>query len=164
VNKSPGKARPLANLGIACAEEGDRKMAEQYLRRSLQQDAIVVTAYENLTTLLNMDRRPLETIQIADEALRRIPNNPRVLHNKGYACLLLNRLREAEAAFHQTISISPDFHLSHVALGSLYLLKKDRGRASHHLRKAASLGYTSPNLDRNIHIAEAAQSGEDIGQ
>ncbi len=85
--------------------------------------------------------RSKEDIQAAEEQLERYPKKDNVSFHLASANLFFNSgdLAAAEKALRQALTVNPNSSAAHMALGDLYLLKKDQKQAGEEFKKAAEL-------------------------
>jgi tetratricopeptide (TPR) repeat protein len=85
--------------------------------------------------------RSKEDIQAAEEQLVRYSKKEDISFHLASANLLLNsgNLTGAENALRQALTVNPNSSAAHMAMGDLYLLKKDQKQASEEFKKAAEL-------------------------
>jgi tetratricopeptide (TPR) repeat protein len=85
--------------------------------------------------------RSKEDIQAAAEHLERYPQKDNVSFHLASANLLLNsgNLTAAEDSLRQALTANPNSSAAHMAMGDLYLLKKDQKQAGEEFKKAAEL-------------------------
>ena len=85
--------------------------------------------------------RSKEDIQIAEEQLEKYPKKDDISFHLASANLLLNsgNVAAAENALRQALTVNPNSSAAHMAMGDLYLLKKDQKRAGEEFKKAAEL-------------------------
>ena len=85
--------------------------------------------------------RSREDIQTAGEQLERYPKKDDISFHLASANLLLNagNVAAAENALRQALTVNPNSSAAHMAMGDLYLLKKDQKRAGEEFKKAAEL-------------------------
>src|SRR6266508_6625837 len=85
--------------------------------------------------------RNKEDIQVAEEQLERYPQKDNVSFHLASANLLLNNgnLTAAENSLRQALTANPNSSAAHMAMGDLYLLKKDQKQAGEEFKKAAEL-------------------------
>ena len=85
--------------------------------------------------------RSKEDIQTAEEQLERYPKKDDISFHLASANLLLNsgNVAAAENALRQALTVNPNSSAAHMAMGDLYLLKKDQKRAGEEFKKAAEL-------------------------
>ncbi len=85
--------------------------------------------------------RSKEDIQAAAEQLEKYPKKDDVSFHLASANLLLNSgdVAAAENALRQALTVDPNSSAAHMAMGDLYLLKKDQKQAGEEFKKAAVL-------------------------
>jgi tetratricopeptide (TPR) repeat protein len=85
--------------------------------------------------------RSKEDIQAAGEQLEKYPKKDDISFHLASANLLLNSgdLAAAENALRQALTVNPNSSAAHMAMGDLYLLKKDQRHAGEEFKKAAEL-------------------------
>ena len=85
--------------------------------------------------------RSKEDIQTAEEQLKKYPKKDDLSFHLASANLLLNsgNVAAAENALRQALTVNPNSSAAHMAMGDLYLLKKDQKRAGEEFKKAAEL-------------------------
>ena len=85
--------------------------------------------------------RSKEDIQAAEEQLEKYPKKDDISFHLASANLLLNSgdLAAAENALRQALTVNPNSSAAHMAMGDLYLLKKDQKQAGEEFKKAAEL-------------------------
>ncbi len=85
--------------------------------------------------------RSKEDIQAAEEQLERYSKKDNVSFHLASANLFFNSgdLAAAEKALRQALTVNPNSSAAHMALGDLYLLKKDQKQAGEEFKKAAEL-------------------------
>jgi tetratricopeptide (TPR) repeat protein len=118
IKKSPGKARPYNNLGVALADQGRyREAADQY-RRALKIDPRYEHAYTNLgrsmASLGNMDA----AMDNFKTALEINPHNYIAHNNLGIVLALQGKHAEAVEHFSRALAIQPDYVNAHNNLGA----------------------------------------------
>ena len=85
--------------------------------------------------------RSKEDIQTAEQHLEKYPKKDDISFHLASANLFLSSgdLAAAEKALRQALSVNPNSSAAHMALGDLYLLKKDQKQAAAEFKKAAEL-------------------------
>ena len=85
--------------------------------------------------------RSKEDIQAAEQQLERYPKKDDVSFHLASANLLLNsgNWTAAENSLRQALTANPNSSAAHMAMGDLYLLKKDQKQAGEEFKKAAEL-------------------------
>ena len=110
VAKSPAKARPHYNLGVALARAGRAQEAIEQFRDDLRIDPDHVEGYTNLGAAL-LDRGDLAGgVQALHMALQRNPDHPEANYDLGRAYLIADRdLDGAILLLRKALLLRPDF-------------------------------------------------------
>ena len=105
--------------------------------------------------------RSKEDIQTAQEQLERYPKKDDISFHLASANLLLNggNVAAAETALRQALTVDPNSSAAHMAMGDLYLLKKDQKRAGEEFKKAAELAPVR-SMNRLKYAAFISASGD----
>src|SRR6266481_2443511 len=105
--------------------------------------------------------RSKEDIQTAEEQLERYPKKDDISFHLASANLLLNsgNVAAAENALRQALTVNPNSSAAHMAMGDLYLLKKDQKRAGEELKKAAELA-PARSMERLKYAAFMSATGD----
>ncbi|MFA6561199.1 MAG: tetratricopeptide repeat protein [Verrucomicrobiia bacterium] len=139
VAKSPGKFRPLMNLGVAYVEHGKSKEGMACFRKALQIEPALIGGYENLSTMENTSGNYAEALLVSQMGLKYAPDSCKLLFNKAVAYNGLGQTKKSIEWFNKAIKISPTHKQSHLALGVLYTNLKQYDDALKHYKIAASL-------------------------
>jgi len=107
VEKSPQKARPRNNLGLALADQNRIAEAIIHYFEALRINPSFAEAHDNLGNALAEEGRLDEAINHYTEALRINPNNAKAYNNLGQALTYLGRQTEAFAQFSKALQIDP---------------------------------------------------------
>jgi protein O-mannosyl-transferase len=105
--RSPHKARPHNNLGIALERLGRVAEAEASFRRAIAVEPRYVYGRVNLSRLYGLSGRPADALAILEEAERIEPGNPAVLNNLGTAWWALGDTARAAAAYERALLADP---------------------------------------------------------
>jgi len=97
--KSPQKARPLNNLGLAWEELGRREEAEKVYRQALDSSPDNIEVKVNLGALLGKANRTGEALKILKEAIEIKPELMSSYVNLGNVYLVRKEYQEAEERF-----------------------------------------------------------------
>jgi tetratricopeptide (TPR) repeat protein len=118
VEKSPKKARPHSNLGVALDKQGRTEEAIEHYLQALRIKPDYVDAHNNLGLALYNQGRTEEAMEHYLQALRIKPDYEKAHNNLGNA--LDNQGRTAEAIEHylQALRIKPDLEEVHYNLGN----------------------------------------------
>jgi tetratricopeptide (TPR) repeat protein len=139
VAKSPGKFRPLMNLGVAYVEKGMHEKGIMCFQKALQLEPALIGAYENLAATQNMVRRHGEALLAAQVGLRYAPHSCKLHFQKAMAYDALGQTEKSIELFQKVIVLKPDHKQAHMALGMICARVKRYDEALKHFRIAASL-------------------------
>ena len=119
VEKSPAKARPHNNLGVALKSQGRLAEAVAHFKETIRLDPGFAEAYNNLGTTYMALGRQQEGIANFKMALKIFPNSPQVHVNLGNA--LVNRWQLEEALFHykEALRLNPNDREAQMNLSSV---------------------------------------------
>jgi tetratricopeptide (TPR) repeat protein len=107
--KSPAKARPHNNLGVALKDKGQLDSAVANFKQTIQLDPKFTEAYNNLGNTYMLLGKHDEALKYYRKALDIAPKNPLVHANLGNA--LVNRWQLEEALFHygEALRLNPEY-------------------------------------------------------
>jgi len=105
VAKSPRKARPLNNLGLALEEVGKRGEAERVYRQALESNPENVEVIVNLGVLLGKTRRTSEAALVLERAIQLKPEWVSGYINLGNVYLVALDYEQAEGMYRQALAI-----------------------------------------------------------
>ena len=105
--------------------------------------------------------RSNEDIQAAEEQLERYPKKDNVSFHLASANLFINsaNLAAAENSLRQALTANPNSSAAHMAMGDLYLLKKDQKQAGEEFKKAAELAPVR-SMERLKYAAFTSAAGD----
>jgi tetratricopeptide (TPR) repeat protein len=105
--------------------------------------------------------RSNEDIQAAQEQLERYPKKDNVSFHLASANLFINNanLAAAENSLRQALIANPNSSAAHMAMGDLYLLKKDQKQAGEEFKKAAELAPVR-SMERLKYAAFTSAAGD----
>jgi tetratricopeptide (TPR) repeat protein len=166
VAKSPGKTRPLYNLGEAYFARGQFNEGIQAYQDAVRVKPDDTEAHYNLGVAYTKVGRINDAMNEYLIAISLDPNNALAHNNLGSAFLEKGRHSEAVREFRAAIRIMPDYAGAHLNLGSALMLTGQNNEALEHLMTAAALDpYTAdPYVNMGIiydqqgRLPEAAQS------
>jgi tetratricopeptide (TPR) repeat protein len=133
VAKSPRKARPNNNLGMAWLEGGDMDRAMRYLKTSVALEPTYAPAYNNIGYIY-YNRGELDRAREAFQlTLKYMPKNSNAHYNLGNVYFDRKRLDDAIAQYQRAIALRPDYARARYNLGNAYFDqgKFDRALASY---------------------------------
>ncbi|MFQ5901933.1 MAG: tetratricopeptide repeat protein, partial [Thermodesulfobacteriota bacterium] len=117
VDKSPNKARPRSDLGLAYAERGQWDQAIVEYKETLHIDPYYIEAHNNLGNALAEQGKLDEAILHYTEALRINPSFAKAHNNLGLALAEQGKLDEAILHYAEALRINPYFVKAHNNLG-----------------------------------------------
>ncbi len=109
VAKSPGKARPHNNLGVALKRHGRLAEAEVQYRAAIKADPTFYESYNNLANILVMEVRRDEALALYDKALELKPGSAMLHNNIGRLLMEKGRYGRAMMHFAEALRLDPDF-------------------------------------------------------
>jgi tetratricopeptide (TPR) repeat protein len=117
VKKSPQKARPYNNLGVALTDLGNYDEAIEQYQKALQIKPNYPNALANLGLTLAKQGKVQEGIVQFFKALELKPKDYKTLSNLGVALITQNRYKEAISYLSEALEISPHYAEAHNNLG-----------------------------------------------
>ncbi|MCP4668729.1 MAG: tetratricopeptide repeat protein, partial [Deltaproteobacteria bacterium] len=157
VKKSPNKARPHNNLGIALKEKGKADEAIVQYREAMRIKPTNAEARSNLGDILISLGRIEEGIAHCRESLRIKPDFAQPHYNWGRGLVNQGRLDEAIVHFYEALGIDPYYAEAHNNLGVVQFKKGRIEEAIAHYREALRLKPDYPLALKNLQITLAKQ-------
>jgi tetratricopeptide (TPR) repeat protein len=117
VNKSPRKARPYNNLGVALADQGHHREAIEKYRQALQIDPHYADPVGNIGLSLAEQGKMEESIARFLKALEIKPNDAKTLNNLGASLVVMQRYTEAVQHLSKALTLAPYYAQAHNNLG-----------------------------------------------
>ncbi|MGD8963742.1 MAG: tetratricopeptide repeat protein [Desulfobacterales bacterium] len=117
VKKSPDKARPHNNLGVALADQGHHDEAIAQYRKTLQIEPHYAEAYANIGLSLAELGKIEDSIPQFLKTLELNPDDAQTHSNLGGVLILLERNDEAIRHLRQALRLNPDSAATHNNLG-----------------------------------------------
>ncbi len=117
VKKSPNKARPYSNLGVAQKLQNKTDEAVLNFRKALQLDPDFASAHDNLGIVLDDQGKTDEAIEHFRRAIEINPKFVKAHNNLGVALLKQGKTDEAVEHFLQALQMKPDFARPYNNLG-----------------------------------------------
>jgi tetratricopeptide (TPR) repeat protein len=153
VKKSPDKARPHNNLGVALADRGYHDEAIAQYRKTLQIEPYYAETYANIGLSLAEQGKIEDSIPQFLKTLELNPNDAQTHSNLGGVLILLERDAEAIGHLRQALKLNPDSAATHNNLGVA-------------LRRLGKLEEAREHFARAQHIdpAYAASSEDDANK
>jgi tetratricopeptide (TPR) repeat protein len=157
VKKSPQKARPYNNLGVALADEGRHKEAIAHYHKAIQINPYYPNAHANLGLTLAKQGKIEEGITQLLKALQLKPKDHETLSNLGVALLMQERYAEAVKSLSEAVEINPHFAKAHNNLGVALRRQNRLQEAMVHLRSALELDPDYAEAYNNLGVTLAIQ-------
>ena len=117
VDKSPRKARPYNNLGVALADQGYQDEAIKKYRKALQIDPHYQDPVANIGLSLAEQGKMEESITQFLKALEINPKDYKTLNNLGASLIVVDRHAEAVQYLSEAITLDPYYAQAHNNLG-----------------------------------------------
>ncbi len=153
VSKSPQKARPYNNLGVALATAGRVEEAYEMYRRALQIKPDYATAHYNLGYTLARHGQLDAGLVHLYESMRLNPNDIETHNDIGITLVMQGRLEEAILHFKEALRISPTYSRAHNNLG-IALVRQDKlTEAIYHYQEALRLDPEYAEAHNNLGLA-----------
>ena len=156
-HKSPKKARPHNNLGVALAEQGRLEEAIGHYAKALQIKPCLVEAHNNLGRALAKQGRFEEAIGHYSKALQIKPDYAMAHSNLGVALAEQARFEEAISHFSEALEIKPNYAKAHSNLGVALMRQGNFKEAISHYAKALQINPNYADVHNNLGIALAGQ-------
>ena len=147
VEKSPQKARPHLNMGVALAKQGRTEEAVEHYLQALKIKPDYVMARNNLGTVFANEGKLDEAIFHYEKALRAKPDNPMTLYNIGRAFYGQENFSQAAYYFKEALRYDPEHVGAHNNLAIILFTLGELDEAFLHYSKALQ---THPE-DADIH-------------
>ena len=107
VRKSPGKARPYNNLGLAYQNEGSFLQAFLGFNEAIKLDPDYANAYNNRGNIYHAQGRFKQALADFDRAIQLNPGYAKAYNNRGVVYQEQGNFEQAIADFNQAIKIDP---------------------------------------------------------
>ena len=117
VNKSPRKARPHNNLGVALADQGDHDEAIKKYHKALQLDPHYQDPVGNIGLSLAEQGKMEESITYFLKALEINPKDYKTLNNLGASLIVIERYTEAVQRLSEAIALNLYYAQAHNNMG-----------------------------------------------
>ncbi len=139
VSKSPRKARPYNNLGVALATAGQVEAAYEKYHIALKIKPDYALAHYNLGYTLARQGNLDKGLFHLNESLRLDPNNKEVHNDLGVALIMQGRHDEAIYHLKEALQINPDYIRAHNNLGIALGRENNLTEAVYHYKEALRL-------------------------
>jgi tetratricopeptide (TPR) repeat protein len=124
IEKSPNKARPYVNLGLAYLNSGDYKKAFETTQKSIQLDPKTAAAYQNLSIIYEKWEDFEQAVRMGQKALELDRKNYVTYLTLGGIYLRSQQYEKAEEAYKTFIQIFPYFPETHNLLAAVYAAQR----------------------------------------
>jgi tetratricopeptide (TPR) repeat protein len=124
IEKSPNKARPYVNLGLAYLNSGDYKKAFEVTQKSIQLDPKTAAAYQNLSIIYEKWDNLEQAVRMGQKALELDRKNYVTYLTLGGIYLRSQQYEKAEEAYKTFIQIFPYFPETHNLLAAVYAAQR----------------------------------------
>jgi len=140
VKKSPNKARPHNNLGIALSAEVKSEQAIEHYNQALRITPDYADVYNNRgNAYANLGQYKL-AFEDYHQAIRLKPDYADAYYNWGYAYDKLNQYQLAIEYYNQAIRLDPNYLRAYINRGVVYLLHGNKKIGCPDAQKACALG------------------------
>jgi len=157
VKKSPDKARPHHNLGVALENQGDFKGAIYHYNETLKIKPDYADAHYNLGGIYTKQQNYKEAIRHYLETLKIKSTDANAHYNLGVIFLTQRRVKRAVYHFNESIRSNPDHLEAHNNLGVI-LARLDRvEKAKYHFSEALRIKPNDAKAHQNLGLALARQ-------
>ncbi|MGA9380328.1 MAG: tetratricopeptide repeat protein [Phormidium sp.] len=136
---APGSATDFYQKGIASAQQGDLKSAEEFWRKSIQIDPKNPEVHSNLGVLLQRQGKLDEATSQYREALRLKPNDVETVMKLAVTLGQLKKFDESIAQSQTAIRLKPDLAPAHIILAAGLSEQGKPDEATESLKKAQDL-------------------------
>ena len=166
VNKSPRKARPYNNLGVALADKGYHEEALKAYHKALEIDPHYEDPIANIGLSLAEQGKMEESISQFLKALEINPKDSRTLNNLGASLIVVGRDTEAIQRLSEALTLDPYYAQAHNNLGVALQRQGRVDEAIDHFSTAVQLdpGYLQAYNSLGIALANQGRYQEAIKQ
>ena len=140
VKKSPNKARPHNNLGLALADMGRQDEAIEQYYEALKINPVYHKAFNNLGNLYEKEGRYEEAISVYENVLERKPTYVSANYNIANIYMKIGDFKKAENHYVTALIFKPD-HVKSIANLAVLMMKQGRSE------EAVSLGHRALKLE-----------------
>jgi len=121
LQKSPSKARPHTNLGMAYDLDGNIAKAEDEYNKAIQLEPDYLAAYAPLAVMYGKRGDVDRAIEMFLWLIPRLPNrDPKAHTGLGVAYMIKGLLKDAEREFQEALKIDPNYEIAHYNLAEIY--------------------------------------------
>ena len=157
VTKSPNKARPYNNLGVALDQAGHTQAAIENYHAAIKINPNYGNAHFNLGSILARTGHLQVGIAHMTRALELQPNNYEAHNNLGIALLMQGAPQKAATHFQKALEINANYASAHNNLGIAMRRQHQLSEAVFHFKEALRLDPTYAEAHNNLGIAYRGQ-------
>jgi tetratricopeptide (TPR) repeat protein len=157
VVKSPNKARPYNNLGVALAYAGQSDAAIDNYYAALKINPDYGNAHYNLGSILARKGHLKSGIAHMTKALELEPNNYEAHNNLGIALLIRGEPQKAATHFRKALEINANYASAHNNLGIAMRRQHNLSEAIFHFQEALRLDPANAEAHNNLGNAYRGQ-------
>jgi tetratricopeptide (TPR) repeat protein len=140
IKKSPNKARPHNNLGVALSAEGKIKEAIDHYNQALRITPDYAGVYNNRGNAYAKLGQYKLAFEDYNQAIRLKPDYADAYYNWGYAYDKLNQYQLAIEYYNQAIRLNPNYARAYINRGVAYLFRGNKKLGCPDAQKACALG------------------------
>jgi tetratricopeptide (TPR) repeat protein len=148
--KSPDKARPHTNLGVALWQRGKNEEAMKHYSKALHIDPNYIDAHNNLGIILRRQGRLEEAVTHFSAVLRIDPDYREAHNNLGNTFAGLGRYDKAINHYKEALRIDPHDAIAHYNLGNALGSQSKFKEARTHYEAALRIKPDFPEARRNL--------------
>jgi Tfp pilus assembly protein PilF len=166
VNKSPRKARPHNNLGVALADQGYHEEAIRQYQKALEIDPLYQDPVANIGLSLAEQGKIKASITQFLKALEINPKDAKTLNNLGASLIVEKRYAEAIPRLSEALTLNPYYAQAHSNLGVALQHQNRVEEAIDHFSMAVLLNpdYTQAYINLGNILANQGRYEEAIEQ
>jgi len=154
VKKSPQKARPHNNLGLALETQGKTSEAVWHYNEALRINPRFARAHFNLGVVLKTQGKTSEAIGHYNEALRINPRFEKAHNNLGIVLKTQGKTSEAIGHYNEALRINPRFAEAHNNLGNALMVQEGAtDKVIKHFKEALRLNPKLVDAYSNLSVA-----------
>jgi tetratricopeptide (TPR) repeat protein len=157
VEKSPNKARPYYELGLAYVSQGQLDKATAQFQTAVRLKPDYVGAHNNLGVAYKSQGQLNRAIAEYQTALRLKPDNAEARNNLGAAYASQGQLDRAIAEYQAALRLKPDYAEAHYNLGIVYESQGQLDRAIAEYQAALRLKPDYAEAHNNLGIVYESQ-------
>jgi protein O-mannosyl-transferase len=153
VQKSPHKARPHYNLGVAYQGQGRLDDAVREYQAAIKLNPHEVTPHYNLGMAYRTQGRLDDAVREYQAAIKLKPNYPEIYYNLGQAYLDQGRLDDAVREYQSAVKLRPNYADAHNNLGVAYQNQRRLDEAIKEYQAAINLKPDLVDAHYNLGVA-----------